>query len=278
MIKIFRKDIETIMKCNIICIQTYPKLNQKEDNLEHMEYLLRQAMSEHPDAQLVIFPELSVTGYQCGENFKDLAETADENAMSVKKMAALAREFHIHIVYGMAEKEDHLLYNSQFFLDDHGVLLGTYRKVHLFDSEKQYFTPGNQFKVFDTSIGRIGLFICYDAFFPEAARSLAIQGVDLLVNSTNWEKPYDYDMDMVMSARALENTVYLACCNRYGADTTLDFFGHSRILDPLGKVISSIDEEKDGIIYASVDYDIAKQMKHDYYTMLTERRPDVYVL
>ena len=201
------------MKCNVVCIQTYPKMNQKEENLFHMETLLRKAMESHPDTQLIIFPELAVTGYQCGKNFKDLAATI--NSTSVKKMSALAKEFHVHIVYGMAEKEEDILYNSQFFIDDTGVLLGTYRKVHLFDSEKNYFTPGDQFKVFNTKIGRIGLFICYDAFFPEAARSLAIQGVDLLVNSTNWEKPYDYD--------------------------------------------------------------IAKQMKHDYYTMLTERRPDVYI-
>ena len=202
------------MKCNVVCIQTYPKMNQKEENLFHMETLLRKAMESHPDTQLIIFPELAVTGYQCGKNFKDLAETATINSTSVKKMSALAKEFHVHIVYGMAEKEEDILYNSQFFIDDTGVLR-TYRKVHLFDSEKNYFTPGDQFKVFNTKIGRIGLFICYDAFFPEAARSLAIQGVDLLVNSTNWEKPYDYD--------------------------------------------------------------IAKQMKHDYYTMLTERRPDVYI-
>ena len=195
--------------------KNYPKINQKEENLFHMETLLRKAMESHPDTQLIIFPELAVTGYQCGKNFKDLAETATINSTSVKKMSALAKEFHVHIVYGMAEKEEDILYNSQFFIDDTGVLLGTYRKVHLFDSEKNYFTPGDQFKVFNTKIGRIGLFICYDAFFPEAARSLAIQGVDLLVNSTNWEKPYDYD--------------------------------------------------------------IAKQMKHDYYTMLTERRPDVYI-
>ena len=188
------------MKCNVVCIQTYPKMNQKEENLFHMETLLRKAMESHPDTQLIIFPELAVTGYQCGKNFKDLAETATINSTSVKKMSALAKEFHVHIVYGMAEKEEDILYNSQFFIDDTGVLLGTYRKVHLFDSEKNYFTPGDQFKVFNTKIGRIGLFI---------------QGVDLLVNSTNWEKPYDYD--------------------------------------------------------------IAKQMKHDYYTMLTERRPDVYI-
>ena len=221
------------MKCNVVCIQTYPKMNQKEENLSHMETLLHKAMESHPDTQLIVFPELAVTDYQCGKNFKDLAETATIDSTSIKKMSALAKEFHVHIVYGMTEKEEDIIYNSQFFLDDTGVLLGTYRKVHLFDSEKNYFTPGDQFKVFDTKIGRIGLFICYDAFFPEAARSLAIQGVDL--------------------------------------------FGHTRILDPLGRILTSINDEKDGIIHASLDYDIAKQMKHDYYTMLTERRPDVYI-
>ena len=194
-------------------------MNQKEENLFHMETLLRKAMESHPDTQLIIFPELAVTGYQCGKNFKDLAETVTINSTSVKKMSALAKEFHVHIVYGMAEKEEDILYNSQFFIDDTGVLLGTYRKVHLFDSEKNYFTPGDQFKVFNTKIGRIGLFICYDAFFPEAARSL----------------------------------------------------------DPLGRILASINDEKDGIIHASLDYDIAKQMKHDYYTMLTERHPDIYI-
>ena len=147
-------------------------MNQKEENLSHMETLLRKAMESHPDTQLIVFPELAVTGYQCGENFKDLAETATIDYTSIKKMSALAKEFHVHIVYGMAEKEEDILYNSQFFLDDTGVLLGTYRKVHLFDSEKNYFTPEDQFKVFDTKIGRIGLFICYDAFFPEVARIL----------------------------------------------------------------------------------------------------------
>lgn len=116
-------------------------MNQKEENLFHMETLLRKAMESHPDTQLIIFPELAVTGYQCGKNFKDLAETATINSTSVKKMSALAKEFHVHIVYGMAEKEEDILYNSQFFIDDTGVLLGTYRKVHLFDSEKIILHP-----------------------------------------------------------------------------------------------------------------------------------------
>lgn len=98
-----RKNYE--MKCNVVCIQTYPKMNQKEENLSHMETLLRKAMESHPDTQLIVFPELAVTGYQCGENFKDLAETAMIDSTSIKKMNALAKEFHVHIVYGMAEKK-----------------------------------------------------------------------------------------------------------------------------------------------------------------------------
>ena len=77
-------------------------MNQKEENLFHMETLLRKAMESHPDTQLIIFPELAVTGYQCGKNFKDLAETATINSTSVKKMSALAKEFHVHIVYGLS--------------------------------------------------------------------------------------------------------------------------------------------------------------------------------
>lgn len=159
--KAFRKDREKIMKCNVVCIQTYPKMNQKEENLFHMETLLRKAMESHPDTQLIIFPELAVTGYQCGKNFKDLAETATINSTSVKKMSALAKEFHVHIVYGMAEKEEDILYNSQFFIDDTGCSSWNLSQSFLFVPEKNYFTPGDQFKVFNTKIGRIGLFICY---------------------------------------------------------------------------------------------------------------------
>lgn len=267
------------MKCKVLCIQTHPILFQKEENLNHMEELLRNAMQAYPDTQLVIFPELAVSGYQCGSRFSELAELVKEDSPSVGRMASLAREYGVFIIFGMPEKDPcypQILYNAQILLDDHGALVGKYHKVHLFDSEKQWFTPGDSFLVFDTRIGRIGLFICYDAFFPEVARILAIQGVDLLVNCTNWEKPYAYDMDMVMAARALENTVYLACCNRIGQDLTLGFFGHSRILDPMGHTLTSLDEETEGFIYAELDYDKANQMKKDYYTMLEERQPKLY--
>lgn len=271
---------QNAMKCNTVCIQTFPKMNDKDYNLSHMESLFREALNEHPDTDLVVFSELATSGYQCGENFKELAEVIDKSGTSIKHMAKLAKETNTFIIFGMPEKDPvnpDILYNSQVFLNNNGDIIGQYRKIHLFDSEKKIFTPGNEFKVFDTAIGKIGLFICYDAFFPEAARILALKGANLLVNSTNWESPYSYDMDMVMTARALENTVYLACSNRIGSDTTLSFFGHSRILNPLGQVISDVKGEIEGYTYASLDYDKATQMKKDYYTMLTERRPELYM-
>lgn len=269
------------MKCNIVCVQTYPRLFHKKENVNRMEQLVREIMTVHPDTQLIVFPELAISGYECGEEFFKLAEIVDKHSFSIEKIAQSAREFSVHIIFGMPEKSKenaNIIYNSQILIDDKGDIAGSYQKVHLFDGEKKYFTPGKEFRVFDTKIGKIGLFICYDAFFPEAARILAVKGVDLLVNSTNWEAPYDYDMEMAMSSRAFENTVYLVCSNRVGKDKKLSFFGKSRILDPLGRVIETVEADKEGYVFATIDYDIADKMKKDYYTMLTERRPELYGL
>ena len=122
----------------------------------------------------------------------------------------------------------------------------------------------------------IGLFICYDASFPEVSRILAIKGAELLVHSTNWNKPDDFDMDMYVAVRALENTVYIACCNRIGKDKSLDFFGHTKILDPTGRIISEIKGEVEGYTYASLDYGRINKLKENGYTMLSERRPELY--
>lgn len=267
------------MKCNVVCIQTSPLLYKKEENLARMKELFIEAMNAYPNTDLVVFPELAATAYECGEAFQELAEVAEKGSYSIDFLGALAKEYGVHVIFGMAERDAEdpsTLYNSSVLLDDEGEVAGVYQKVHLFDGEKLWFTPGKEFKVFDTKIGRLGLFICYDAFFPEAARCMAVQGVDLLVNSTSWEKPYDWDMDMVMMARALENTVYLACCNRIGTDHTLSFFGHTRILNQLGQVMTTVAEEAEGIIYASLDYEKSENMKKDYYTMLSERRPELY--
>ena len=270
---------EDIMVCNVVCIQTYPFLCDKAKNINKMIELLEKAVNEKPDTQLVVFPELATTGYECGEKFNELAEVIDDKSETVQAFSKVALKHNIHIVLGMAERDANdpeILYNSQLFISNKGEIIGTYRKIHLFDTEKDWFTAGTEYKVFDTEIGRIGLFICYDASFPEVSRILAIKGAELLVHSTNWNKPDDFDMDMYVSVRALENTVYIACCNRIGKDKSLDFFGHTRILDPTGRIISEIKGEVEGYTYASLDYGRINKLKENGYTMLSERRPELY--
>ena len=136
----------------------------------------------------MVFSELATTGYECGEKFKELAEVIDDKSETVQAFSKVALKHNIHIVLGMAERDANdpeILYNSQLFISNKGEIIGTYRKIHLFDTEKDWFTAGTEYKVFDTEIGRIGLFICYDASFPEVSRILAIKGAELLVHSTN---------------------------------------------------------------------------------------------
>lgn len=260
----------------ITCIQTKPKACDYEFNISNMEKQIENVMQLHPDTELVVFPELAVTGYECGEAFASLGET--EEGPSAKRLGKLAEKFGLHIVFGLPlwGKEDGILYNSQLLIGPDGKVIGRYDKVHLFDTEKRWFTPGKSFPVYETALGKIGLFICYDTFFPECARSLAVKGAEILVNSTNWEDPYAQDMVRMMTARALENICFLACCNRVGRDDVLSFFGLSRIIDPRGNVIAAAAEGEADICTAVVTAAEEEGYRHGYYTMLEERRPELY--
>lgn len=270
------------MRVKVACVQMAPVRYQKQLNVQRMERYIHQVMAMDPETQLIVFPELATTGYECANSFFDLAEAVDgEPAHSISVMRGLCKAYQIHIIYGFAEKASdgsNRIYNAQILIDDAGMIVGTYRKVHLFDTEKQWFTPGDTYQVYDTAIGKLGLFICYDASFPEVTRILALKGADILINSTNWEKPSVVDMEICMTARAFENTTFLICCNRVGTDEALTFFGHSRILDPLGRIIVKQDEEIEAILTAELDFNKMAHVRSHYYTMLRERRPETYGL
>ena len=274
------------MKLNVTCVQMEPILRDYHKNIEKMCVFIKKAMSENPKTQLIVFPELITSGYECGKDFQKLAETVPDGE-SMKTIGALAKEFKVHIVYGFperdADKRD-VLYNSSVLIDDSGTVKGVYRKVHLFASEKEFFRAGCDYPVFNTSIGRLGMLICWDTAFPEVARSLALKGADLLIVSTNWEKPYltsvvtknQQDWDLVTRARALDNCMYLVSANRIGFDETLGFFGRSNIIGPTGEAIAELLEEVEGTISAELDYAIPLQLRHEYYTFFKDRRPDTF--
>lgn len=266
------------MKANIACVQMKPELFNVKSNLDRMTAYIEKTMNEYPQTKLIIFPELITSGYECADKFQKLAETVTEGK-SIDITGRLAQKYHVNIIFGFPERDQVLsdiLYNSSVLISSGGDVLGVYRKVHLFASEKNYFRAGDDYPVFDTDIGKIGIMICWDTAFPEVARSYALQGVNLIAVSTNWEKPYEDDWDLITRARAFDNTVYLAAANRIGRDVELGFFGRSKIINPLGRPMQELNSETEGIIAAELDFELPRHLKAEYYTFFKDRRPDTY--
>jgi len=274
------------MKINVTCIQMEPKRFDVESNLKKMVGFIEDAMRKNPKTDLIIFPELITSGYECGKEFQNLAErTSDGN--SIKVIGELAKKHNVHIIFGFPERDEAIydvLYNASVFIDNTGTVLGTYRKVHLFASEKEFFRAGCDYPLFNTAIGKIGIMICWDTAFPEVARAYGLQGAELIAVSTNWEKPYledvetknQDDWDLITRARAFDNCLYLAAANRIGFDETLGFFGRSKIIGPTGVPIMELNEEVEGIISAELDYTKIPVLRAAYYTFFKDRRPDTF--
>lgn len=274
------------MKVNVACVQMEPELRAVDNNINKMVLFIERVMKEKPETELIVFPELITSGYECGKDFQMLAETVSDGR-SMKIIGELAEKYNIHIIYGFPERDPDMrdvLYNSAVLIGNNGNVLGTYRKVHLFASEKEFFRPGCSYPLFDTEIGRIGIMICWDTAFPEVARTYALKGADLIAVSTNWEKPYltevvtknQDDWDLVTRARAFDNCIYLIAANRIGFDETLGFFGRSKIIGPTGEPIRELNEEIEGIISAELDYSIPIKLRYEYYTFFKDRRPDTF--
>lgn len=268
------------MKINVSAVQMEPRCCDPHYNITRMADFVEKAVSEKPDTDLLVFPELITSGYECGEEFQKIAETVPGGA-SMKAMGGIAKKYGIHLIYGFPERDATLkdvLFNTAVLIGDNGEVIGVYRKVHLFDTEKQYFRAGCNYPVFQTAIGKIGIMICWDTAFPEVARCYALQGADLIAIATNWEKPYADDWDLNTRARAFDNIIYVVAANRIGFDKTLGFFGHSKIIGPLGKPLAELNDEVEGIISAELDYMLPLKFKHEYYTFFKDRRPDTYGL
>lgn len=263
----------------IACCQMQSGLGTKEANITKMIAMLNEIVSKG-DVDLVIFPELAVTGYECSDLYESLAEGFPEGD-SIKRFCEQARKHGIHIVFGFIEKAEKdgrpVLYNSAAMIDDRGNALGCYRKSHLVDGEEtKYFEKGTEYKVFDTSIGKIGIVICWDMAYPEPARILALKGAEIIAAPAAWEtEPNEGDWEIVNAARSFDNVLYLATCNHVGTDRELSFFGRSKISGPLGRPIVEAGDGEE-IISASVDLSVLPELREGYYVLLKDRNPKTY--
>ena len=239
---------------SLLLAQTGPKLGNKERNLRQISEQASKARKKNVD--LLIFPELHLTGYTMRDEVSHLAESIP--GPSTRKVETLAREHGVHVVFGMPEESEvkGVIHNTAVFVGPKG-LVGRYRKIHLpthsVFEERRYYRPGQEASVFKTDIGTIGLSICYDLYFPELTRLQALQGAELVVCISASPGLRRRFFEGFCLSRAMENAVYLAYVNRVGIEEGLQFWGGSRVIAPNGSVLAQCKYDLEEFQICKVD-------------------------
>ncbi len=254
--------------------QLAPTLAKVGENLKRMGEMVDE-ICRGQKVDVIVFPELITTGYECGVRFTDLAERVP--GPSVNILAKQAADYETYIAFGMVEKHkvESILYDAAVLIDTDGELAATYRKIHLKGEERLAFRAGFRNTVVETKYGQLGLLLGWDLAFPEAARCLALQGVELLCVCADWESPSIAEWQAYITARAFENAIFVAAANRIGQEYTISFFGDSRIIGPRGEVYASFDEAGEGFRVAKVDLDEVKRYREEL-QLLQCRQPQTY--
>lgn len=266
----------------IATVQMKPRLGEAEENLVKMSEMISRIASQQK-IDLIVFPELITSGYELGVRFTEVAQRVP--GPTINLMAQRANEFGIYIAFGMVTKErvESVLYNSAVLVGPDGELVETYNKIHLRGEERMAFREGYRLPVAETEVGNIGLMIGYDLAFPEVARSLVLDGAEILVVLANWEASQIDEWKTYVRARAYENAVYVAAANRVGEDVTLNFGGESMVVGPRGQIYASLADETDpetgapleGFSVARIDLDAVRKYREEF-QFIQNRQPAVY--
>jgi len=265
----------------VAVVQMYPQLGKVEDNLIAMGKFIDQICTEQK-VDLIVFPELATTGYELGLRFTEVAERVPGPAANL--LAQRAADYSTYIVFGMVTKEkvESIIYNAAVVLGPDGEMLGEYRKLHLPGEERLAFRAGYRLPVFETSFGHIGVLVGWDLAFPEAARSMALDGADLICVCANWgHSPaqdralYVEEWRTYVQARALENSLYMVASNRIGEEYSYQFFGDAMVVGPRGELYASIDEEIEGYAVAPIELNAVRKTREEL-QLIQCRVPSAY--
>ena len=260
---------------------------EKEKNIEKAARYTKEAAGN--GASIVCLQELFNTIYFCTETKPEYFAFAEPiPGPTTDKMCRLAQEEKIVLVAPIYEKViEGELYNTAIIIGPDGEIIGKYRKMSIpcvtgliRGLEKFYFRPGNLgFPVFETPFGiKLGILICFDRHFPEAARALALNGADLVLIPTATASKTQYLWEIELRAHAIDNIYYVGGVNRVGKDqggSEYHFYGSSMFVDPKGQIISQASSEKEEIIYADIDLSVIPPLRNDW-GFFRDRRPDAY--
>lgn len=223
-------------------------------------------------ANLVLLPEMWSTGFA----YKNLNELAQRTESIVAELCDLSAQHRLVIIGSQPEPaDDDRVYNTIHVVDN-GQVVARYRKLHLFSllGEDKAFKGGDSWCLAETSIGKVGVIICYDLRFPELSRRLALEGARLICVPAQWPKPRQEHWRTLLRARAIENQLYVVSCNACGRIGKLDFFGMSMVIDPKGEVLADAGEQQTEII-AGLDWQAMDAWRAQI-PCFADRRPELY--
>lgn len=243
-------------------------------DLEANRAYVRDALSRvaRQGAQLVVLPEMWSTGF----SYKNLFELAQQTEGVVDELCELSAR-HKQVIIGSQPEpaDDGRVFNTVHVVDN-GQLVARYRKLHLFSllGEDKAFKGGDSWCLAETTLGKIGVIICYDLRFPELSRRLALEGARVICVPAQWPKPRQEHWRTLLRARAIENQLYVVSCNACGIIGKLDFFGMSMIIDPQGEVLADAGEQQ-GEIVAPLSFEAMDAWRAQI-PCFSDRRPELY--
>lgn len=278
------------MKVTVAATQ-FACTDNREENLAHAERVIRAAAAQ--GANIILIQELFETPYFCkghDPKYFSLARTIEDNP-AVARFRTLARELNVVLPASVFEREGNAFYNSVAIIDADGSVLGTYRKAHIPESpgyhEKFYFSPGDTgFKVWKTRFGTIGVAICWDQWFPESARAMAVMGAEILFYPTAiGAEPQDLSIDSrdhwqrAMQGHAASNIMPLVASNRIGTEQggqwKVAYYGSSFIADHTGALVKEADRTSEAILTATFDLEAIRNYRNAW-GVFRDRRPELY--
>jgi predicted amidohydrolase len=253
---------------NIALAQLSPRLRRTEANVETM----RKVAAGRPEADLIVFPELYLSGYVL-DGIKELA--LHPGSPELQSIADIARENSTALIFGAPQRVEDGVANSAFCVDERGKVAAVYRKVQLFGGdESDAFVAGDELMVVGLCGVKIGLMICFDVEFPEVARALALGGAELLVTISANMEPFGNDHAVFCSARALENGLPHFYVNQVGPVGNLNFVGGSTAVSPDGEPYAQAGFPQEEILAVSLDFPVKSSVREDYLSELRSPMPD----
>lgn len=259
----------------IACIQMDVRLGRPEENFSRAAALIEEAMTQKPD--VLVLPETWNTGFFPKEGLQDLCDKDGSRTRAV--IGTLAAKYGVNIVAGsISNLRGGKVYNTALIFDRSGSCIASYDKTHLFTAmgEDRDYTPGEHLCRFDLDGVSCGLIICYDIRFPELTRSLAVQGLDVLFVVAQWPAVRISHLDTLTKARAIENQMFLVCCNGCGTAGRTVYGGNSAVIDPWGADLSKAGETEQ-ILFADADLSSLQSIRQSIH-VFRDRRPELYRL